>query len=147
MTINQPDTPATDVPTELDGILVIIGSVLLVIVVGGSFFLGIKALDALKISVPPEIVDKIAQQTVAIMKETMDTIGKQVLATPTPMDDAAYAIGKIPFEKLIEEINKRTLSPEESMQAYHAIQRTLDDTLTSPFLKGNSENPYTPAQG
>ena len=127
------DSPASD----FDFILTITGSISLIIVIGGCLLLALRGLDAAKVSVPQEIVDKIATQVVTVMTTTMQEIGKQVQASPSPIDDAIWAVGRIPVETLIEELSKRTLTPDTSLKAYQAIQRTLDDTATgnvSPFI-------------
>ena len=136
----SPTTP-TDTPSEIDGILVIIGSVALVIMLGGSLALAFRGLDAAKVSVPQDTVNNITLQIVNVMKTTMEEIGKQVQASPSPVDDAIWAAGRIPVDVLIQELSKRTMTPADSQRAYEAIQRTLDDTVTgmtdpkvSPFL-------------
>ncbi|MGJ3241174.1 MAG: hypothetical protein ACFE0Q_20860 [Anaerolineae bacterium] len=123
-----PDTTEPGITdTWLDETLLIGASLALIIVVGGSFVLALRALDALKISVPQETTDHIAQQIVTTMRETMDAIGKQVQSTPSPIDDAIYSAGRIPIEALINELANRSLSPDQSVKAYQALNRSLDE--------------------
>jgi hypothetical protein len=94
------------------GVLAIAGGIVVAAVLGGAFVLAFIALDALKVSVPQSTTNAIAQQLVEVMTKTMDAAKTQVEASPSPMDDAFYAVAKIPVEFLIGEIKRRSLSEE-----------------------------------
>ncbi|MEL7434956.1 MAG: hypothetical protein AAFN11_13510 [Chloroflexota bacterium] len=128
--MTQPTTPTNPttpepVPTpdnSLDGVLLIIGTVFLVLVVAGSFMVTMTALDALKISVPPETTAHIADQLADVVQKTMDTIGEKVQTTITPVDDAAYAIGRIGSEKAVSILRQWADDPEAMREMTAIVQ-------------------------
>lgn len=108
-----PETPLDQQPNdEITDTLLVIGSVGLIVIIGGSFALALYALDALKLSVPQAVIDTIGKQLVDTMKQAMDAVGKQVEGTPTPIDNIAFDIAKLPIEALISEISRRSADPD-----------------------------------
>ena len=95
-----------------EDILLLTGSIFLALVVGGSFFLAVKALEALKVSVPQETVVEVGNQLVSVMQKTMAGLKTQVDSTPSPIDDVFYSVGKVGTDFLIAEIQRRSLTQE-----------------------------------
>jgi hypothetical protein len=100
--------------------LLIAGSILVTIIVGGAFFLTHEALKALKVSVPQETYTAFGNQIVGVMTNTMAALKDKVEATSNPVDDVVYNVGKIGTDFLIEEIKRRNLSSEQ-FQAVAAL--------------------------
>jgi hypothetical protein len=117
------EAPAPEVSYLDEGTLLIAGSILLTVVVGGSFFLAIKSLEALKVSVPQQTITEVGTQLVSVMAKTMAGVKTQVEATPSPIDDAFYAVAKIPVDFLITEIQRRTLTEEQRASIVSVVQR------------------------
>ena len=92
--------------------MLIASSILLAIIVGGAFFLAIKSLEALKVSVPQETITAIGTQLISIMTSQMASAKKRAEETDTPMDDLLLAIARVPNDYLIAEIQKRVLTDE-----------------------------------
>lgn len=106
------EAPAPERSIFDEGSMLIAGSILLTIIVGGAFFLAIKALEALKVSVPQETITAIGTQLIAIMTTGMATAKTKAEESATPIDDLLVAIARVPNDFLIAEIQKRVLSDE-----------------------------------
>jgi hypothetical protein len=107
------EAPAPEVSPFFDeSTILIAGSILLTVIVGGAFILIYKALDALKVSVPQQTISDVSTQMIKIIQNVMDGAKAKVEASPTPVDDALYNVGKIGTDFLIEEIKRRALTSE-----------------------------------
>lgn len=104
--------PAPEASLFDENTMLIAGSILLVVIVGGAFFLAIKALEALRVSVPQEAITAFGTQLISLMTSTMATAKTHAEETDTPIDDLLVAIAKVPSDFLVAEIKRRALTDE-----------------------------------
>jgi hypothetical protein len=105
--------PAADGVSELlsPELMVITGSIVLAIGLGGAFYVLLKALDALKVSVPQEVMTVYGNQIAGLIHETRQFVGKKVSETASPVDDMVWSIANVPLDVLEKEIQRRSSPP------------------------------------
>lgn len=115
--------------------LLLISALLITTIVGGAFFLAVKSLEALKISVPQETIAAIGTQIISIMRTSMDAMKTRVEDSPNPIDNVIYAAAEIPLDTLIAEIQRRVSdsSGAISVEAGGAIETLKTHFAPSKF--------------
>jgi hypothetical protein len=100
--------PSPEGSSISEDVLLIAGSILVVIIVSGAFLLAMRALEVLKVSVPQEVLQEMGKAIVMTMEKTMAGVQTSVNESPSPIDDAAYSVAKVPLLMMMHEIKRRT---------------------------------------
>lgn len=124
--------PVATSPMISPDVMAIAGSLILILGLGFVFVLLSKAMDALKVSVPQEAYDLFATRLIEVFKQARDSVGEQVRATPSPIDDMALAIADVPIDFIVKELHKRIANPDVgiSTEAAASIAALKDKLLT-----------------
>lgn len=108
-TFAQDDIPIPTLPDSFDtGDAVIIGGgIAIAVVLGGLFLVALEAVKHLGISVPATAFQSIGEAVIKGMQQSMLDVGKHVQSTPTPYDDLAFGLARLPVDALLNEVKKR----------------------------------------
>jgi hypothetical protein len=105
--------PAADGVSELlsPELMVIVGAIVLAIVLSGAFYVVLRAMDALKVSVPQEVTTAFGNQLIELINQSRQYVHTKAKETTTPIDDAFAALADIPLDALENEIRRRSNPP------------------------------------
>lgn len=101
------DTTTTPSAFDMNAAIAVGSSIVLAVLIGGAFMIALEAVKHLGISVPQSTFDTLGAMIIKQMQQSMQTIQGQVELTATPLDDIAYAVGRLPVDALIAELQNR----------------------------------------
>lgn len=139
-------TPDATPPNPNNGVYIIIGTVLLTAFFSGVLYVVKLSIDklatsappelieALKISVPPEIVTQITAQAVEVMQQTMLSLQQQSQQTLNPYDDAIAQMGK----QIVDGVADLIKNDGRVVVGTTEVFTELTGEGNDPFLGGNS---------
>lgn len=106
-------------------VLTLVGGLLFAIGLGCSFYVILKALEALKVSVPQEVITTFGNQLIETINQTRQTAKIKAQETDTPIDDLFVYALDIPAEVIVKIIEKKTGSVPIELMTHLGLAEEL----------------------